>query len=109
MVRGVAQFGSAPALGAGGRRFESCRPDHFIAMTYRDGGLEMKYLVIFEKGQSGQWGAYVPDLPGCTAVGATKAEARDLISKSIRLWLATARAKGWEIPAASSSALKLAV
>ena len=26
--RDVAQFGSAPALGAGCRRFESCRPDH---------------------------------------------------------------------------------
>ena len=26
--RGVAQLGSAPALGAGGRRFKSCRPDH---------------------------------------------------------------------------------
>ena len=25
--RGVAQFGSAPGLGPGGRRFESCRPD----------------------------------------------------------------------------------
>ena len=27
--RGVAQPGSAPALGAGGREFESRRPDHF--------------------------------------------------------------------------------
>jgi hypothetical protein len=27
-VRGVAQLGSAPALGAGGRRFKSGRPDH---------------------------------------------------------------------------------
>ena len=26
-LRGVAQFGSAPALGAGCRRFESCHPD----------------------------------------------------------------------------------
>ena len=26
--RGVAQFGSARALGAWGRRFESCHPDH---------------------------------------------------------------------------------
>lgn len=26
-VRGVAQLGSAPALGAGGRRFKSCHPD----------------------------------------------------------------------------------
>jgi hypothetical protein len=25
--RGVAQFGSAPRLGRGGRRFESARPD----------------------------------------------------------------------------------
>ena len=28
-VRGVAQAGSAPGLGPGGRRFESCLPDHF--------------------------------------------------------------------------------
>jgi hypothetical protein len=27
--RGVAQPGSAPALGAGGRRFDSSRPDKF--------------------------------------------------------------------------------
>ena len=26
--RDVAQFGSAPDLGSGGRKFESCRPDH---------------------------------------------------------------------------------
>ena len=26
-MRGVAQSGSAPGLGPGGRRFESCRPD----------------------------------------------------------------------------------
>lgn len=26
--RGVAQLGRAPALGAGGRRFKSCHPDH---------------------------------------------------------------------------------
>lgn len=28
--RAIAQFGSAPALGAGCRRFESCLPDHFL-------------------------------------------------------------------------------
>ena len=26
-IRGVAQFGSAPGLGPGGRRFKSSRPD----------------------------------------------------------------------------------
>ena len=29
-IRGVAQFGSAGALGALGRRFESCRPDWIL-------------------------------------------------------------------------------
>ena len=29
LSRGVAQPGSAPVLGTGGRKFESCRPDHF--------------------------------------------------------------------------------
>ena len=29
-LRGVAQSGSAPGLGPGGRRFESCRPDFFL-------------------------------------------------------------------------------
>ena len=28
--RGVAQPGSAPGLGPGGRRFESCRPDYYL-------------------------------------------------------------------------------
>ena len=32
-LRDVAQFGSAPALGAGCRRFESCHPDHFLIYT----------------------------------------------------------------------------
>lgn len=27
--RGVAQFGSVPALGVGGRMFKSCHPDNF--------------------------------------------------------------------------------
>ena len=32
--RGVAQPGSAPGLGPGGRRFESCRPDLFLVHLY---------------------------------------------------------------------------
>ena len=34
--RDVAQSGSAPALGAGCRRFESCRPDHFLCFVVAD-------------------------------------------------------------------------
>ena len=35
-LRGVAQLGSAPALGAGGPRFESGRPDYFNDNDLRD-------------------------------------------------------------------------
>ena len=34
-ARGIAQPGRAPALGAGGRRFESCCPDHYLAGFFR--------------------------------------------------------------------------
>lgn len=33
IYRDVAQFGSAPVLGTGGRRFESCHPDHHHIFT----------------------------------------------------------------------------
>lgn len=69
----------------------------------------MKYLVILEKGTDGEWGAYVPDLPSCTAVGSTKSEAKTLIWESIRLWIEAAQERGWEVPAPSSSSLKLAL
>ena len=32
MNRGVAQLGSAPASGAGGRKFKSSRPDHALVL-----------------------------------------------------------------------------
>ena len=54
--RGVAQFGSAPALGAGGRWFESSRPDHLLFQQLIPGapdGLEGFIPVVFKSSQSG--------------------------------------------------------
>ena len=48
--RGVAQFGSAPALGAGGRRFKSCRPD--INKPARNSGL-VYIFVLFTRLNTG--------------------------------------------------------
>jgi hypothetical protein len=42
----------------------------------------MDYVVILEKGKK-SFGAYVPDLPGCVAVGKTKREALRLIREAI--------------------------
>jgi predicted RNase H-like HicB family nuclease len=69
----------------------------------------MTYLVIVENGHDGTWGAYVPDLPGCTAVGDSEAEVKDLIKTSIDLWLATASRHHWPVPPPTSTALTLAV
>ena len=44
---------------------------------------EMQYLVIFEKDPN-SYGAYVPDLPGCIAVGETMQEVRGLIVDAIQ-------------------------
>jgi len=57
----------------------------------------MKYLIIIEKGET-SYGAYVPDLPGCVAVGETEAEALELIHDAIEFHLEGLRDEGSMIP-----------
>jgi predicted RNase H-like HicB family nuclease len=65
----------------------------------------MQYTVIIEKGET-SFGAYVPDLPGCVAVGETKEEAKQLIHEAIEFHLEGMKEEGLTIPEpASSSAL----
>ena len=46
----------------------------------------MKYAVVFEKTATG-YSAYVPDLPGCIAAGATLEETTELIRGGLRcMW-----------------------
>ncbi|MBI5092986.1 MAG: type II toxin-antitoxin system HicB family antitoxin [Candidatus Hydrogenedentes bacterium] len=61
----------------------------------------MKYAVIIEKGAS-SYGAYVPDLPGCVAVGDTQDEVQDLIQSAIQLHLEGLRDDGLAIPQPST-------
>ncbi|MBW4668894.1 MAG: type II toxin-antitoxin system HicB family antitoxin [Cyanomargarita calcarea GSE-NOS-MK-12-04C] len=42
----------------------------------------MRYAVVIEKGET-SYGAYVPDLPGCVAVGETIEEVKVLIQEAI--------------------------
>ncbi len=63
----------------------------------------MKYAVIFEKSKSG-YGAYVPDLPGCVAVGKTLKETQRLIREAIELHLEGMREDGDLIPEPTSIA-----
>jgi predicted RNase H-like HicB family nuclease len=61
----------------------------------------MEYLVVVEKGKNG-YGAYVPDLPGCAAVGETRREVMKLIREGIALHLESLRAAGADIPEPTS-------
>jgi predicted RNase H-like HicB family nuclease len=42
----------------------------------------MRYMVVVERGET-SWGAHVPDLPGCVAVGETREEVLQLIREAI--------------------------
>jgi predicted RNase H-like HicB family nuclease len=57
----------------------------------------MRYAVVIEKGPS-SFGAYVPDLPGCVAVGKTAAEVRKLIARAVSFHLEGLREDGLPIP-----------
>ena len=57
----------------------------------------MTYTVLFEKGPT-SYGAYVPDLPGCVAVGETREEVEQLIQGAIAMHLRGMREDGDPIP-----------
>ena len=61
----------------------------------------MKYAVVIEQGET-SFGAYVPDLPGCVAVGESEEEVRELIVEAIAFHLEGLREEGEEIPAPHS-------
>ena len=62
---------------------------------------QMKYLVIIEKGESG-YGAYVPDLPGCTAAAASREEVMGLIQEAIEFHIEDLVKTGQPVPPAAS-------
>ena len=58
-------------------------------------------MVVIEEGET-SWGAYVPDLPGCVAVGETEAEVKQLIQEAIEFHLEDLTESGVAIPPATS-------
>jgi len=61
----------------------------------------MEYLVVVEKGET-SYGAYVPDLPGCVAVGETRREVLKLIREAIELHIDALREQGDPVPPPTS-------
>ena len=54
----------------------------------------MRYMVVVEHAETSV-GAYVPDLPGCVAVGETELEVLELIQEAIEMHLEALKEQGW--------------
>lgn len=63
----------------------------------------MRYAVVIEKAGD-NYSAYVPDLPGCIATGATVAETETEIRDAIRFHIEGLQQDGLPVPAAVSLA-----
>lgn len=57
-----------------------------------------QFVAIFEQAEDGGWGAYVPDLPGCTSWGTTRAAAARNVKDAIEAYLQALRELGQPIP-----------
>jgi predicted RNase H-like HicB family nuclease len=64
-------------------------------------GTQMRYAIVIEKAE-GNYAAYVPDLPGCVATGATIEETERSIREAIEFHVEGLRAGGLPIPEPSS-------
>ncbi len=63
----------------------------------------MRYAVVIEQADR-NYSAYVPDLPGCVATGATVEDVEAEIRAAIRFHIDGLKADGLEVPAATSIA-----
>lgn len=61
----------------------------------------MEYPVVVEKGSS-SYGASVPGLPGCVAIGETRREVLKVIREGIELHIEALREAGEPVPPATS-------
>ena len=65
--------------------------------------MSIKYAVIFEQAAT-NWGAYVPDLPGCITTGRTFDEAQKNIAEAIKGHIETLQEFGDPVPPPTSRA-----
>lgn len=61
-----------------------------------------EYVVVIEQ-DGDAWGAYVPDLPGCVALGQSREEVEKLIAEAIPLHIQSLRDHGEPVPAPTAT------
>lgn len=68
-----------------------------------------EYTVIYEQGDDGGWGAYVPDLPGLGVVGDSFEDAKQLITEGIAFHIEGLKESGYPVPAPRTRSESIAV
>jgi predicted RNase H-like HicB family nuclease len=62
----------------------------------------LTYLIVFERAEDGGYGAWVPDLPGCFAVGPTREECEGTMREAIVFHIEGLRQFGEPVPPPSA-------
>ena len=57
-----------------------------------------EYVVIYEQAEDGGWGAYIPDVPGVVALGATRSEVVERIQEALSAYADDLREQGRSLP-----------
>jgi predicted RNase H-like HicB family nuclease len=57
-----------------------------------------EYVVIYEQAEDGGWGAYLPDLPGVVAIGATRDEVAGGIREALAAYADDLHDRGLHLP-----------
>ena len=56
-----------------------------------------EYAVLYEQGEE-NWGAIVPDLPGCVSIGDTLEDVKENVKEAISVYLEELQERGEPIP-----------
>jgi predicted RNase H-like HicB family nuclease len=56
-----------------------------------------EYVVIYEQGEH-NWGAIVPDLPGCASIGDTLEQVQENVKEAIEIYLEELQERGEPVP-----------
>lgn len=67
------------------------------------------YVVIYERGEDGGWGAYCPDIPQVIAAGKSREEVENLMKEALAGYFAYLRETGEPVPEPTSDAGFVAV
>lgn len=66
------------------------------------------YLIIYEQGDDGAWGAHSPDVEGVFALGRTRTEVESRMAEALEAHLAYLRESGRPVPDPHTDAGRIA-